>query len=143
MKRLNVNNSPFAGTTAQSFPAVSRAFQVLSGMVAPLSFYILYTLRTDPQKRAAFDSGTDPEDRLGGMGSRGFPTSFRNGASFNGELSPEDLFNMFFGGAGGNGFNSGGPGLFRRIHWTAAIIHLHLSLHVWSWWIPNHIHGWW
>lgn len=80
-----------------------------------------YVLRTDPQKRAAYDSGTDPEDRFGGMGSRssGFSTSFRNGAQFEGELSPEDLFNMFFGGGGVNTFNSGfggGPGSSPRLH---------------------------
>ncbi|KAF8202277.1 hypothetical protein BJ912DRAFT_944324 [Pholiota molesta] len=63
----------------EAFKLVSKAFQVLS----------------DPQKRATFDSGTDPEDRYGG------------GARFDGELSPEDLFNMFFGGGGGGGF---GPG---------------------------------
>jgi len=68
----------------------------------------------DPQKRAAFDSGTDPEDRFSGMGSRsGFSsTAFTNGAQFEGELSPEDLFNMFFGGGGANTFGSsfgGGP----------------------------------
>jgi DnaJ homolog subfamily B member 12 len=41
----------------------------------------------------------------------GFPSSFGNGR-FEGELSPEDLFNMFFGGNGANAFGSnlgGGP----------------------------------
>jgi len=57
------------------------------------------------------------------MGSRtsGFSTSFRNGAQFEGELSPEDLFNMFFGGGSVNSFNSGlggGPGLLLHIHLT-------------------------
>lgn len=36
------------------------------------------------------------------------------GARFEGEMSPEDLFNMFFGGGGGGGgFTSfgGGPGM--------------------------------
>ncbi|KAF4611136.1 hypothetical protein D9613_006983 [Agrocybe pediades] len=72
----------------EAFKLVSKAFQVLS----------------DPQKRAAYDSGSDPEDRFGGMSSRGFASN--GGARFDGELSPEDLFNMFFGG-GGNAF---GPG---------------------------------
>jgi len=79
----------------EAFKLVSKAFQVLS----------------DPQKRAVYDSGSDPEDRFGRMGSRsssGFATSpFGNGAGFDGELSPEDLFNMFFGGGGANAF---GPG---------------------------------
>ncbi|KIM44706.1 hypothetical protein M413DRAFT_442662 [Hebeloma cylindrosporum] len=82
----------------EAFKLVSKAFQVLS----------------DPQKRAVYDSGTDPEDRYGGMSSR---FSGGNGRS-DGELSPEDLFNMFFGG-GGNAFGpgfatsfGGGPAVF-------------------------------
>ena len=67
---------------------------------------------TDPQKRAVFDSGSDPDSRFGGMSSRasGFPSSFGN-ARFEGEMSPEDLFNMFFGGNGVNAFGPdfGGP----------------------------------
>lgn len=44
--------------------------------------------------------------------SPGFATSqFRGGGGFEGELSPEDLFNMFFGGGmGGGGGFGGGPG---------------------------------
>jgi DnaJ homolog subfamily B member 12 len=37
----------------------------------------------------------------------GFPASAFGGTTFEGELSPEDLFNMFFGG--GSAFASG-PG---------------------------------
>jgi len=97
----------------EAFKMVSKAFQVLS----------------DPQKRAAFDQhGSDPESRFGGMssssrsGAPGFgPSPF--GGGFDGELSPEDLFNMFFGGGGtmgGASFGGGpmftatfGPGGFR------------------------------
>jgi hypothetical protein len=71
---------------------------------------------TDPQKRAIYDrSGGDPESRFSGMSSGsspGFATSPFGGGSFEGELSPEDLFNMFFGGGGpafGGAFG-GGPG---------------------------------
>ncbi|TFY70824.1 hypothetical protein EVG20_g2168 [Dentipellis fragilis] len=105
----------------EAFKMVSKAFQVLS----------------DPQKRAAYDRhGSDPESRFGGGGdgpsfasrSPGFAASpwGQGGGGFDGELSPEDLFNMFFGGGmGGGGFGGGpvfsasfGPGGFRttRVH---------------------------
>ncbi|KAF9530448.1 hypothetical protein CPB83DRAFT_810841 [Crepidotus variabilis] len=84
----------------EAFKLVSKAFQVLS----------------DPQKRAVFDSGSDPESRFAGR-SPGFASSgFSSNAQFGEELSPEDLFNMFFGGGGGNGFatgfGGGGPTVF-------------------------------
>nr|GAT45738.1 predicted protein [Mycena chlorophos] len=79
----------------EAFKLVSKAFQVLS----------------DPQKRSIYDrSGSDPEDRSSGMASA--PSAFRSfngGGGFEGELSPEDLFNMFFGG-GGPQFANGGFG---------------------------------
>ncbi|KAF7309846.1 J domain-containing protein [Mycena indigotica] len=82
----------------EAFKLVSKAFQVLS----------------DPQKRSIYDrSGSDPEDRSSGMASAA--SSFRSfnggGGGFEGELSPEDLFNMFFGG-GGQAFGNGGFGGF-------------------------------
>lgn len=95
----------------EAFKMVSKAFQVLS----------------DPQKRAAFDQhGSDPESRFSGMSSGrspGFsPAPF---TSFEGEVSPEELFNMFFGGGMNGGFGAGpfggpvftasfGPGGFSR-----------------------------
>lgn len=76
---------------------VSRAFQVLS----------------DPDKRATFDRlGEDPDSRTAGMGAspfaNGFPgmRTYGGGGMYADEISPEDLFNMFFGG-GGAGFNAG------------------------------------
>lgn len=75
---------------------VSKAFQILS----------------DPQKRASYDSsGGDPEDRTSGMRSASSPFgNGGNGMAFDGELNPEDLFNMFFGGGGAGGGFGGGPG---------------------------------
>ncbi|KAI0305867.1 hypothetical protein B0F90DRAFT_1873329 [Multifurca ochricompacta] len=88
----------------EAFKMVSKAFQVLS----------------DAQKRAIYDrSGSDPESRFNGI-----PFG---GTTFEGELSPEDLFNMFFGGGGAFGGGpvfsaSFGPGGFRttRVHTSRA-----------------------
>ena len=88
---------------------VSKAFQVLS----------------DGDKRAVYDrSGDDPDSR-GGMssarsaaGSAFSNGSFARGGGFESEISPEELFNMFFGG-GMNGMNGGGfaagPGTIARV----------------------------
>lgn len=77
------------------FPVVSKAFQVLS----------------DDNMRAAYDSNPthDPESRFGGGGGGGGPSmsrGFGGGGMHRGfateqEITPEDLFNMFFGGGGG------------------------------------------
>jgi DnaJ-class molecular chaperone len=73
---------------------------------------ILMRAPVDSDKRAAFDRhGSDPEARSSGMSSRASSASFANGSTFggsqfDGEISPEDLFNMFFGGGMGGGGNS-------------------------------------
>ncbi|KAF3934588.1 hypothetical protein ABW20_dc0100847 [Dactylellina cionopaga] len=101
----------------EAFKLIAKAFQVLS----------------DPQKRSIYDkTGGDPESRnFGGSpaGAGGGPfAGFQGRAAgtpgrhpFTDEISPEELFNMFFGGGGGFGgggtffdLGGGGPGI--RIH---------------------------
>lgn len=98
----------------EAFKMVSRAFQVLS----------------DGDKRAHFDRyGADPDTRGGGGGGAQGPMFARRAGqanAFEGEMNADDLFNMFFGGAGpmggmhGGGFGGspfvsfGGPGI--RVH---------------------------
>lgn len=82
---------------------VARAFQVLS----------------DTDKKSKFDRfGGDPDNRFG-PGSAAGPSSFSGsarspsggrGPMFDDEISPEELFNRFFGGGmGGGPFGMAGP----------------------------------
>ncbi|KAI9468233.1 MAG: hypothetical protein EXX96DRAFT_543900 [Benjaminiella poitrasii] len=92
----------------EAFKLISKAFTVLS----------------DPQKRAIHDAGGgDPEQRGGGghPGFSGYRAQSFGASPFGEEISPEDLFNMFFGGGGINmanlhrqsgGFSFGGPAGF-------------------------------
>jgi DnaJ family protein B protein 12 len=93
------------------FRCADQIFHAMSYILKPHS-------PSDPQKRAVFDQhGSDPDSRFSGMSSarEGFASAPFGGGSFEGELSPEDLFNMFFGGGGmgqmgGGPFGFGGPG---------------------------------
>lgn len=88
-------------TTPCAHIVVSRAFQVLS----------------DPDKKSKFDKfGGDPDNRFGpGSASTqspfsGFARSPGRGPMFEDEISPEEMFNRFFGG--GMGGMGGGFGPF-------------------------------
>jgi DnaJ homolog subfamily B member 12 len=93
---------------ADLFPVVSRAFQILS----------------DPDKKARYDQfGGDPDNRFSSSGGSGAASSPFSGFArspgpregfYEDEISPEELFNRFFGGGGlgggfGGGFGAGGP----------------------------------
>lgn len=66
---------------------------------------------SDPDKRAVYDrSGSDPDSRFGESSAGNGFARHAAGMNFEGELSPEDLFNMFFGDAAfGGGTPFGGP----------------------------------
>ncbi|KAG0048305.1 hypothetical protein BGZ83_006703 [Gryganskiella cystojenkinii] len=95
----------------EAFKIVSKAFTVLS----------------DPQKRAIFDQHGPEDGRSSGVnydraqptGMHGFGGGGMNGMhGFEAEISPEELFNMFFGGGNfGGSFHSAtfaGPGFGQR-----------------------------
>lgn len=96
---------------------VSRAFQILS----------------DPEKKEKYDRfGGDPDNRFGSASAStaspfsGFARSPGGGGPmFNDEISPEELFNRFFGG-GGMGGPFGKP-LGRDVGDTT-------SLTIFRWW---------
>ncbi|KAI7865435.1 hypothetical protein BDF14DRAFT_1692592, partial [Spinellus fusiger] len=100
------NNAPGAD---EAFKLISKAFTVLS----------------DPQKKAIHDAGGgDPEQRASASPS-GFSSGFGNARGFGEDISPEDLFNMFFGGNmsgfAGPGFSSAtfvGPGFRTQAYHT-------------------------
>jgi len=104
---------------------VSKAFQVLS----------------DISLRSAFDSNPigDPAQRntgVSGRGGGGMHPGFANGG-FPGEINPEDLFNMFFGGGGG-GF--GGQANGEPILCCLSGVLIRNSLHIrWAQRVPSAI----
>ena len=68
-----------------------------------------YATLSDPQKRTIYDRyGEEDPDNRGGGGAANMARHFRHGNAQ--EVSPEDIFNMFFGG----GMPGGGAGGFRR-----------------------------
>jgi len=107
---------------------------------------------SDPDKRAAFDRhGEDPDSRTAGMGAGSpFGNGFSGMRAYNGgggmyadEISPEDLFNMFFGGGGfgGGGFNAGtSPLVFtisnssRSLYNTVWRTRFQSTYFRWGWW---------
>ncbi|PWN91459.1 DnaJ-domain-containing protein [Acaromyces ingoldii] len=94
-------------------PGADEAFKIVSKA---------FTILSDSNKKAIYDqTGSDPDSRGGGGGGSGFSQFARGGpggatyrtyggGGMNGEIDPQDLFNMFFGG-GGTTFHFGGPGV--------------------------------
>jgi curved DNA-binding protein CbpA len=85
-----------------AFKMISKAFQVLS----------------DPDKKKKYDSfGGDPDARFqpptgGGGGPAGFSGGgFPRGGGFQEEMTPEELFRQFFGGAFGGPFGTYGSNM--------------------------------
>ncbi|KAI9323063.1 DnaJ domain-containing protein [Dichotomocladium elegans] len=96
-----------------SAPGADEAFKLISKSFAVLS---------DPQKRAIHDAnGGDPEQR-------GSASSWCSVHRYEDDISPEDLFNMFFGPAGtavtdGSGFCSAtfvGPGFTPHTYYRSS-----------------------
>ena len=86
---------------------------------------------SDPDKKAKYDQfGGDPDSRFGGASSgagpsspfSGFARSPGRGPMFEDEISPEELFNRFFGGGGFGGGGFGGPFGMRTSAFSAAAI---------------------
>lgn len=91
-----IKHSPLCLLEAHSRLVVSRAFQILS----------------DADKKVRYDQfGGDPDNRFSASGSAGpsaspfsgfaRSSSSGRGPMFDDEISPEELFNRFFGGGGG------------------------------------------
>lgn len=100
--RLSRVSTGFAGEyTWLTATVVSRAFQILS----------------DAEKKSRYDQfGGDPDNRFSSSGAgaagaspfSGFARSPGRGPFYEDEISPEELFNRFFGGGMAPGFGFGG-----------------------------------
>lgn len=84
---------------------------------------------SDPQKRAIFDQH-GPEDgkssgvnydRASPMGAQGFGGGMHGMNGFGEEISPEELFNMFFGGGNFGGCKYLFPFRVLRRHWLEPV----------------------
>lgn len=84
---------------------VSRAFQILSDEEKKSKYD---KFGGDPDNR--FSSGPSTSSPFSGFGGGGFPRPGGRGPMYEDEISPEELFNRFFGGGGMGGMGGGfGP----------------------------------
>lgn len=76
-------------------PRASEAFKLLNKA---------YGVLGDPSKKRIYDqTGADPDLRFAASSGGGAPAQGQSFRGFQSQASPEDLFNMFFGGGGGPG----------------------------------------
>jgi DnaJ homolog subfamily B member 12 len=94
---------------SRSLEGCLRAMKLTTGVVVSRAFQIL----SDPDKKSRFDQfGGDPDNRFSSSGAGAAPSPFSGFARssggrnpmFDAEMSPEDLFNQFFGGGAGGPF---------------------------------------
>ncbi|EGD93852.1 J domain-containing protein [Trichophyton mentagrophytes] len=89
----------------EAFKMVSRAFQILSDADKKAKYD---RFGGDPDNR--FNAGASTSSPFGGFG--GFQPHPGRQYAYEEEISPEELFNRFFGGAAGGGFGPFGGGIF-------------------------------
>ncbi|EGD91373.1 hypothetical protein H112_01176 [Trichophyton rubrum D6] len=89
----------------EAFKMVSRAFQILSDADKKAKYD---RFGGDPDNR--FNTGASTSSPFGGFG--GFQPHPGRQYAYEEEISPEELFNRFFGGAAGGGFGPFGGGIF-------------------------------
>ncbi|CAE6471239.1 unnamed protein product [Rhizoctonia solani] len=99
-RKATLKAHPDKGGSEAKMAAVNEAYEVLS----------------NPELRARFDNGDDPNDPTSGHGGHGFPGGFPGGFPFQHTGGGSPFQNMFFGQAGGGG--GGGRGQQFHFQWS-------------------------